>query len=63
MKPGDIVKFKPNKCRGWGGLAIIYKITKTEVGTGQVHIINSRLPGSTIPWYTRHEYIEVIIES
>ena len=62
MKPGDIVKFKSNKCIDWGGVALIYNIVRTDFGTGQIYLINSKLPGSTIPWITRNEYIEVLIE-
>ena len=62
MKPGDIVKFKPGKCRDWGGIALIYNVIRTAYGTGQIYLINSTLSGSTIPWTTSNEYIEVLIE-
>ena len=62
MKAGDVIKFKPNKCRDWGDIALVYKVTVNPSGTGQVHLINYCLPGATIPWATRNEYIEVLIE-
>ena len=63
MKPGDIVKFKPNKCRAWGEIALVYKVARTDYGTGQIYVINSVLPGSTIPWCNRDSYMEVVVES
>ena len=63
MKVGDIVKFTHLSCKEWGGIALIYKIFKTDYGTGQIYLINHMLPGSTIPWATRDKYAEVISES
>jgi len=63
MKPGDIIKFKPHKCKDWGTYALVYDVISVGNGLGTVRLINSVLPAATIPWLNRHVFAEVVIES
>ena len=64
MKQGDVVMFKDRMFASYRlAYAIIWKVHMTKHGTGQIHLINSKVGAMTIPWVTRDKYIEVVIES
>jgi hypothetical protein len=59
VKVGDLVTLK-NVDRSWGKVALITKIHVTTSGTGQIHVITASSPRATIPWASRHRFIELI---
>ncbi len=62
MKVGDLIRFQ-NLHSDWGQIGWVYKIYRTDYGTGQIYLISNGCSRS-LPWLDRHKYIkEVISES